>query len=72
MDNSDAPPLNLPQCLELAGEEDVLRLFLKENQQHLRGMRVMFLRGEEARIEAALEKQEIEEALAMESKDTRR
>jgi H+/Cl- antiporter ClcA/PII-like signaling protein len=66
MDSSDVPPLHLPQCLELVGEEETLQLFLKQNQQHLGSMRVMFLRGEEARVEAAIDKQEIETALEME------
>jgi H+/Cl- antiporter ClcA/PII-like signaling protein len=67
MDNSDTPPLRLPQCLELVGEEDVLQSFLKQNEQHLGSMRIMFLRGEEAIIESLLDREEIEAALEMES-----
>ncbi len=70
MDSSDTPPLRLPQCLELVGEEEVLQLFLKQNEQHLGSMRVMFMRGEEARIEAAIDKQEIEEALEIERNES--
>lgn len=69
MDNSDTPPLRLPQCLELVGEEETLQLFLKQNQDHLGSMRVMFLRGEEARVEADIDNQEIQEALEMERKE---
>ncbi|RRA50430.1 chloride channel protein [Acidipila sp. EB88] len=66
MDNSEIPPPKLPQCLELIGEEDLLQTFLKRNQNHLKSIRIMFLRGEEARIEAAIDKEEIEEALRIE------
>jgi hypothetical protein len=48
------------------GEEDLLQVFLKRNKTHLSRVRLVFLRGEEARVEAAIEKQEIEEALDIE------
>jgi H+/Cl- antiporter ClcA/PII-like signaling protein len=66
MDNSEVPAPKLPQCLELVGEEDLLQTFLKRNEDHLKQVRIMFLRGEEARIEAAIEKGELEEALDIE------
>jgi PII-like signaling protein len=66
MDNTDIPPTKLPQCLELVGEEDLLQAFLKRNEDHLKHVRVMFLRGEEARIEAFLDNQELEESLNIE------
>jgi len=66
MDNSEIPAPKLPQCLELVGEEDQLQTFLKRNESHLKHVRIMFLRGEEARIEAAIERGEIEEALEIE------
>ncbi|RXS98176.1 chloride channel protein [Silvibacterium dinghuense] len=69
MDSSDIPPLRLPQCLELVGEEDLLQEFLRRNQKHLGGARVMFLHGKEAEFEAELERQELEEAIAIERND---
>jgi H+/Cl- antiporter ClcA/PII-like signaling protein len=66
MDNGEIPPARLPQCLELVGEEEDLQSFLTHNEKHLTKVRRVFLRGEEARIEAAIERQELEEALEME------
>ena len=65
MDGGEMPPAKLPQCLELIGEEGLLQLFLKRNQDHLTRVRIVFLRGEEARIEAAIDKQEIEKAFSL-------
>lgn len=69
MDTGEIPPANLPQCLELVGEEEELQAFLKDNREHLAKVRVVFLRGEEARIEAAIEREELEQALEMEEVD---
>ena len=69
MDSGEMPPAKLPQCLELIGEEGLLQAFLKRNQDHLTRVRVVFLRGEEARIEAAIDKEEIEEALWLEQSE---
>jgi H+/Cl- antiporter ClcA/PII-like signaling protein len=69
MDTSDIPPARLPQCLELVGEEEDLQSFLKHNRDHLKTVRTVFLRGEEARYEAQIEKDEIEAALEMEHSD---
>ncbi len=69
MDHGEIPPEKLPQCLELVGEEDLLQVFLKRNKTHLSRVRIIFLRGEEAKVEAAIDKQEIEEALDIEGSD---
>ena len=69
MDTGEIPPAKLPQCLELVGEEDDLQAFLKDNREHLAKVRIVFLRGEEARIEAAIEKEELEQALEIEEVD---
>ena len=66
MDGGEIPPTRLPQCLELVGEEEDLQAFLKHNSDRLAKVRTVFLRGEEARIEAAIERQELEQALDME------
>jgi len=66
MDTGEIPPARLPQCLELLGEEADLQAFLQHNRDHLTKVRTVFLRGEEARIEAAVERQELEQALEME------
>ena len=66
MDTGEIPPSRLPQCLELVGEEAVLRRFLEVNQGHLKEVRTVFLRGEEARLEVQLETEELEEALKIE------
>jgi len=66
MDTGEIPPARLPQCLELVGEEEDLQSFLKHNRDHLTKVRTVFLRGEEAKIEAAIDREELEEALEME------
>jgi PII-like signaling protein len=66
LDSGEIPPARLPQCLELVGDEEDLQSFLSQNRAHLRKVRAVFLRGEEAAMEAAIEKEEIEQALAME------
>lgn len=62
MDTGEIPSPRLPQCLELVGTEDSLQSFLQKNQEHLKDVRSVFLRGEEARIEAALDRQELEQS----------
>lgn len=66
MDTSDMPPARLPQCLELVGEEEDLQSFLKHNRDHLKSVRTVFLRGEEAKYEAEIEREELEAALEIE------
>jgi H+/Cl- antiporter ClcA/PII-like signaling protein len=66
MDSGEIPPSRLPQCLELVGEEEDLQSFLKDNKDHLQKVRIVFLRGEEARYEAAIDREEIEQMLNME------
>ncbi len=66
MDTGEIPPARLPQCLELVGEEPVLQEFLRRNKDHMKGVRTVFLRGEEANFEAKLEKEELEEMLDIE------
>lgn len=70
MDTSDMPPARLPQCLELVGEEEDLQSFLKHNRDHLKSVRTVFLRGEEAKYEAAIEREELEVALEIEHSDS--
>ena len=69
MDTGEIPPARLPQCLELVGDEEDLQSFIKHNKDHLRKVRLVFLRGQEAEIEAAIEREELEEALEMERGD---
>jgi H+/Cl- antiporter ClcA/PII-like signaling protein len=69
MDTGEIRPARLPQCLELVGEEEDLQSFLKHNRAHLAKVRIVFLRGEEARYEAALDRDELETALDMESSE---
>ncbi len=69
MDSGEIPPARLPQCLELVGEEKDLQAFLKHNRDRLTKVRTVFLRGEEARIEAEIERGEIEAVLNMEHAD---
>jgi len=69
MDTGEISPARLPQCLELVGDEALLQTFLKQNSEQLKAVRSVFLRGEEARIEAAIEKEEIEEMLDLEAQD---
>ena len=66
MDTSDMPPARLPQCLELVGEEEDLQAFLKHNRDHLKTVRTVFLRGEEAKYEAEIDREELEAALEIE------
>jgi len=66
MDTGEIPPARLPQCLELVGEEEDLQSFLKDNRDHLNKVRIVFLRGEEARYEAAIDKEELEQMLDIE------
>ena len=66
MDTGEIPPARLPQCLELVGEEEDLQSFLKDNRDHLDKVRIVFLRGEEARYEAAIEREELEQMLDIE------
>ncbi|WP_263356702.1 voltage-gated chloride channel family protein [Acidicapsa ligni] len=70
MDTSDMPPARLPQCLELVGEEEDLQSFLKHNRDHLKTVRTVFLRGEEAKYEAEIEKEELEAALEIEHSES--
>lgn len=70
MDSSDVPPARLPQCLELVGEEEDLQSFLKHNKAHLKKVRTVFLRGEEAKYEAEIEREELEAALEIEHSDS--
>jgi H+/Cl- antiporter ClcA len=66
VDSGEIPPARLPQCLELVGDEEDLQSFLKHNRDHLGKVRTIFLRGEEAIIEAQIEREELEEALQIE------
>lgn len=66
MDTGEVPPARLPQCLELVGEEEDLQSFLKDNREHLTKVRIVFLRGEEARYEAAIDREELEQMLDIE------
>jgi H+/Cl- antiporter ClcA/PII-like signaling protein len=69
MDTGEIPPARLPQCLELVGDEEDLQSFLKHNREHLTKVRVIFLHGREAEIEAGIEREELEEALEIERDD---
>lgn len=66
LDTGEIPPARLPQCLELVGDEEDLQSFLRHNKDHLGKVRTVFLRGEEAKYEAAIEREELEEALHIE------
>jgi hypothetical protein len=46
-DNSDAPSHELPQCVELLGEEAALQAFLASHRAALEGVRAVLFRGEE-------------------------
>jgi hypothetical protein len=61
--------VRLPRCLERVGEADLLQAFINQNKIHLSRVRLIYLRGEEARVEAGIEKQEIEAALDIERSD---
>lgn len=69
MDTGEIPPAKLPQCLELVGSEETLQEFLRVNDDHLQQVRRVFLRGEEAAVEASVEKQELEQMLDIERRD---
>jgi H+/Cl- antiporter ClcA/PII-like signaling protein len=66
MDTGEIPNSRLPQCLELVGDESDLQAFLKHHRDHLAKVRVVFLRGEEAKYEAIVDREELEAALEME------
>ncbi len=66
LDTGEIPPARLPQCLEMVGDDEDLQSFLKHHRDHLAKVRIVFLRGEEAKMEAAIEREELEQALAME------
>ncbi len=66
METGEIPPARLPQCLELVGDEQDLQAFVEDNKDYLQKVRVVFLHGREAEIEAAIEREELEEALEME------
>ena len=66
LDNGEVPPAKLPQCLELVGQEELLQAFLVDNGDQLQSVRPIFLRGEVARLEAAIEREEIQEMLEIE------
>ncbi len=66
MDTGEMSHPRLPQCLELVGTEDTLKTFLQINSDHLQGVRPIFLRGEEARIEAAVGQEELQRSFEME------
>lgn len=69
MDTGEIPPPRLPHCLELVGDEEDLQSFLKDNRDHLAKVRSVFLRGEEAQVEVAIEREELEQALEMEKSE---
>lgn len=66
LETGEMSPARLPQCLELIGEEEDLHSFLKHNRDYLINVKSVFLRGAEARYEAELEREEVEEALHLE------
>jgi H+/Cl- antiporter ClcA/PII-like signaling protein len=69
MDTGEIPPARLPQCLELVGDEEDLESFIKHNRDRLKNVRVVFLHGREAEIEAAIDREELEQALEIEQND---
>ena len=64
-DAGGTPTAHLPQCLELAGQEEDLQSFLDRNRSHLAAVRSVFLRGGKAVHEASLEKEELAQSLKM-------
>lgn len=62
-------PERFLQFVELAGAEQDLQSFIRHNRHHLRDVRAVFLRGKEAKIEAAVDREELEDALAMERRE---
>ncbi len=69
METAEVSPARLPQCLELVGDEEDLKSFIKHNRNHLAKVPVVFLHGREAEIEAAVEREELEDALEMEGSE---
>jgi H+/Cl- antiporter ClcA/PII-like signaling protein len=65
-DTAEIQPAKLPQCLELVGNEEDLESFVKHNSEHLKNVRIIFLHGKEAEIEAAIDREELEQALELE------
>jgi H+/Cl- antiporter ClcA/PII-like signaling protein len=65
-DTGEIPPARLPQCLELVGDEEDLESFVKHNAEHLKNVRIIFLHGKEAEVEAAIDREELERALEIE------
>ena len=65
-DTAEIQPAKLPQCLELVGDEEDLESFVKHNSEHLKNVRIIFLHGKEAEIEAAIDREELEQALELE------
>jgi H+/Cl- antiporter ClcA/PII-like signaling protein len=65
-DTGEIQPAKLPQCLELVGDEEDLESFIKHNSEHLKNVRIIFLHGKEAEIEAAIDREELEQALELE------
>ena len=66
MADGEIPAQRLPQCLELVGAEANLQAYLRNNRDHLAGVRTIFLRGQDAAIEAAVEKGGLGQVLAIE------
>jgi PII-like signaling protein len=69
LDNGEIPAAKLPECLELVGDEEDLESFIKHNRDHLNKVRIIFLHGKEAEIEAAIDREELEQALEIEHAD---
>ncbi len=66
LDTGEIQPARLPQCLELVGDEEDLESFVKHNAEHLKNVRIIFLHGKEAEVEAAIDREELEQALELE------
>lgn len=67
--SAEIPTDTLPQCLELVGEDDLLKRYLADNKELLGNVRVLFLRGEEAAVEARIDEAELRETLALEHRN---
>lgn len=59
MDTGESPHLRLSQCLELVGPKETLQTFLRSNHEHLTKVHSVFLRGEGALVEVAVEQAEL-------------
>ena len=59
-DAGELSPARLPQCLELIGDEENLQSFLKQNKEHVRKARLVFLHARQAKAEAAIGREELE------------